>query len=363
MGTRLSCGSRCRRSRKGRIVCTAILWAAGVFAQGPEFHGRGPGSFTVNVPATASPYLAGMPPGTPSRMGDSAPQQSPVLVLGTLSHAVAVTFTAVGAVEHTPACPPDCKGPNGTQVVSRHIQGPENGISDIAAPMDSLVGVFLSDELPNRGKAPGTLDFHRRNFSTLSPKLKQVFFIGNGRTASGALRRFLVPPGATRLYLGVMDAYEWNNNSGSFTVTVHVEHDQEDASMFTVDTNITFADWACLPGRTRCTPDRPVAEEKAPGEFHVIVPAASEWSISVPDIKGTALIHDAEGTVCFGSGECTGPQGRGAAAGPGFLAPGRPAGALISKVIDGRIYFSVNHRRGERFRDHEGYFEFEVSVH
>ena len=30
-----------------------------------------------------------------------------------------------------------------------------------------------------------------------------------------------VPPGATRLYLGIMDGYEWNNNKGAFTVTVY----------------------------------------------------------------------------------------------------------------------------------------------
>ena len=102
-----------------------------------------------------------------------------------------------------------------------------------------------------------------------------------------------------------MDAYEWNNNSGSFTVTVTIERDQEDTSMFVVDSSINFANWACLPNRARCTPDRAVADEKMPGEFHVIVPASSEWSISVPDAKGTARIHAATGTVCLSPGECT----------------------------------------------------------
>jgi hypothetical protein len=84
--------------------------------------------------------------------------------------------------------------------------------------MDALIGVFLSNEPPDDGKTPPPLDFRgrRRDFSTFSPKLKQVFFIGDGRTGSGALRRYLVSAKATRLYLGVMDAYEWNNNSGSF---------------------------------------------------------------------------------------------------------------------------------------------------
>ena len=154
-----------------------------------------------------------------------------------------------------------------------------------------------------------------------------------------------MPAKATRLYLAVMDGYEWNNNSGSFTVTVAIERDRTDTEMFTVDSSVTFNKWACLPNRARCTPDQPTAEEKTPGEFHVVLPASSEWSISVPDAEGTAAIHAAEGTVCLSSDACTGPQGVGSAAGPSFLAPDKPVGALISKVIDGRIYFSVNHQR------------------
>ena len=142
--------------------------------------------------------------------------------------------------------------------------------------------------------------------SRSSPQLKQVFFIGDGKTSSGALRRYLVSVKATRLYLGVMDGYEWNNNSGSFTVTVAIERDRVDTDMFTVDSSITFSKWACIPDRARCTPDRPSAEEKSPGQFHVILPASSEWSISVPDAEGTAAIHAAEGTVCLSPDACVG---------------------------------------------------------
>ena len=182
------------------VVCTTILSASAFSEQGPRFYGQVPKSFTVNVPATSSPYLAGMPAGTQSRVGDSAPQQSPVLTTRALSHASAVTFTALGAVEHTPACPPTCYSPNGTAVLSRHIKGAENGISDILAPMDSLVGVFLSDEPPDKSKAPPPLDFRRRNFSTLSPGLKQVFFIGDGKLRAALCAGLwcrLKPPGFT----------------------------------------------------------------------------------------------------------------------------------------------------------------------
>ncbi len=339
------------------ILGTATFAASAVFGQALKSD-----TLTVNVPATSNPYLAGLPSGTKARVGDKAPQQSPVLVQRTLSHAVAVTFTAVGAIQHTPECPPDCYGPNGAEF-ARHRGGAEHGISDVNAPMDALLGVFLSDERPDRSKAPRSLDYQAigRDSNGFSPQLKQAFLIGDGRTSSGALRRYLVPAKATRLYLAVMDGFEWNNNSGSFTVTVTVERDRVDTDMFTVDSSITFK-WACLPDRPRCTPDRPIAEEKTPGEFHVILPASSEWSISVPDAQGTAAIHAAEGTVCLSSNACAGPQGLGSAAGPRFLAQDKPAGALISKVINGRIYFSVNHLKGAPFRDHEGYFEFDVTT-
>lgn len=316
---------------------------------------------TINVPATANPYLAGLPLGATARVGDSAPQQSPVLVRRMLSHAIGVTFTAEGAIQHTPECPPDCHGPNGAEP-ARHMDGAENGISDIAAPMNALVGVFVNDNRPDTSDAPRPLHAKspKRGVQTLSPQLKQVFFIGDGKTDKGAYRRYLVPAGATRLYLGVMDGYEWNNNSGSFTVTVAIERDQVDSELYQVESTITYSKWACLPDRKYCTPDHPTAEEILPGRFHVTMPASSEWSISVPDPEGRAVIHGAKGMVCFAPDSCVGPGGNSGAAGPGFLDENKPAGALISRVIGGRLYFSANHRKGAPFHLHEGYFEFEV---
>ena len=269
-------------------------------------------TLTINVPATANPYLAGMPIGAKARVGDSSPQQSPVLVGRTLDHAVAVTFGATGLAQHTPECPPTCHGPNGDAFVS-HDGGSEHGLAGIIAPMDSLVGVFLSGPQPDKTKAPKSFDFSaiRGDFKSFSPKLKQLFFIGNGKTASRDVRRYLVPANATRLYLGTMDSYEWNNNSGSFTVTVTIERDRVETSMFVVDSNITFEKWACLPDRARCTPDRPMVEERTLGVFHVILPASSEWSISVSDIKGRSTIHAAAGEVCLTRGRVTARDQRG----------------------------------------------------
>jgi hypothetical protein len=50
--------------------------------------------------------------------------------------------------------------------------------------------------------------------------LRQLFFIGDGLTSGGVIQQFVVPQGATRLFLATMDGYGQYNNIGSFTVTV-----------------------------------------------------------------------------------------------------------------------------------------------
>ena len=46
------------------------------------------------------------------------------------------------------------------------------------------------------------------------------FFVGDGQNADGLVQQFIVPAGATRLYLGTMDGFGWFNNSGAIAVTV-----------------------------------------------------------------------------------------------------------------------------------------------
>ena len=100
---------------------------------------------------------------------------------------------------------------------------PENGISGVISPIEALLGVFLGSAQPNLTPPPPDLDFSppmSRDYLTLAPELKQVFFVGDGRTSSQAAQRALAPPGATRLYLGTMDGSGWYNNGGSFLVIV-----------------------------------------------------------------------------------------------------------------------------------------------
>jgi hypothetical protein len=66
------------------------------------------------------------------------------------------------------------------------------------------------------------------SFTTLSPKLNQLFFIGDGLTGdgAGATQKFKVPAGAKVLYLGIADANGYNgspasyfNNAGDFVAS------------------------------------------------------------------------------------------------------------------------------------------------
>jgi len=105
-----------------------------------------------------------------------------------------------------------------------------NGISGMVHPTRTmyLAGAFLSDDEPV-DPAPTRLSFSEpEDFATLSPLLNQSFFIGDGLTDTGGVtQRFLVPVGATRLFLGFVDAINfgdpvsdpgfYDDNQGSLT--------------------------------------------------------------------------------------------------------------------------------------------------
>ena len=184
------------------------------------------------VAAVANPWLAGMPANTLANVGnpadnpDRAPNNSPQLLSVRLKPGTALSFDSiVGNANNGPGNGTNMYTPDGnTGNVVHNLLGAEWGKSDVYAPINALMGVFLSDALPSLSAAPATLDFstsQSRDFVSLSPQLRQVFFIGDGRNSRGEIQRFVVPAGATRLYLGIMDRYEWNNNNGEFTVTTY----------------------------------------------------------------------------------------------------------------------------------------------
>jgi hypothetical protein len=85
-----------------------------------------------------------------------------------------------------------------------------------------LVGVFLGATEP-ADPAPSILDFtSNADFTSLSPLIGQTFFIGDGASntgfgGNGPRQEFVVPNGATRLYLGFADAYAFVGDPGYYS--------------------------------------------------------------------------------------------------------------------------------------------------
>jgi hypothetical protein len=197
------------------------------------------------VPASSNPWLAGMPDGTrdltyhynSSVRDDVAgpytdpngvfhPQgESPSQLTGmTLIPGENLAFDAIaGTGAH--GATQTIVGPDGNlNKIQGTRAGAHFGMSKLTAPIDAVVGVFLDDSVPNGQTPPPDLDFtspDSREFATLAPRVRQVFFIGDGRTSEGTAQHFTVPPGATRLFIGKQDGTEWNNNTGTSTVTIH----------------------------------------------------------------------------------------------------------------------------------------------
>jgi hypothetical protein len=124
-------------------------------------------------------------------------------------------------------------GSYGLSLPGASLMNPFGGLSGIKGPgAGYLVGVFETSSVPS-GSPPASLDFtvSGTNFTTLSPLLNQIFYIGDGLTGdgTGSVQQFNVPAGATRLFLGISDAPGFNgpagaygDNSGSFTATFTV---------------------------------------------------------------------------------------------------------------------------------------------
>jgi hypothetical protein len=151
-------------------------------------------------------------------------------VLLNVSAGQVLSFTAAGGVDYYGFA--WYTVPDGDPAARSEINS-LGGISGYNGPDGALVGVFLDSQNPKDTTAPALIDFSSNgigtNFMTLNPALGQVFFIGNGRAGLVAKTRqsFIAPAGATRLYLGIADAFAFNgdpgwydDNKGAFTVTV-----------------------------------------------------------------------------------------------------------------------------------------------
>jgi hypothetical protein len=205
------------------VVLSATLGAVGA---------ANAGSATVTVLGTSNPFLAGQPTGTTCCSGDSAPNESPVLVPGALVAGSTLTFSGTGGFLNQPGTPSDSLDGDhsGQSLTSPFTMTADYGTGIAGAEnvnVNGLVGVFLTDALPT-DPAPTPITYGAGGNSgglaltSYSPGLGQIFWIGDGLTGTGigAIQQFIVPTGATRLYLGTVDGFGWFNNIGTGVVTV-----------------------------------------------------------------------------------------------------------------------------------------------
>ncbi len=180
---------------------------------------------TLYAPSSGNPWLAGMPSGTYANGYDSAPANSPAQITGiSIVPGSKLNFNFSGSASYYPGTQPFDADGNPSWIINNY-SGREHGKSNLNAPLCAVVGVFLDDSQPDQaGAAPADLDFSTaasRDFSSLSPQLRQPFFIGNGVRDDGVtVQDFIVPAGATRFYLGIMDGQQWSDNAGGLTSTV-----------------------------------------------------------------------------------------------------------------------------------------------
>jgi len=175
------------------------------------------GVTTINVSGTACPYFAGQTLPVPTATtGDSPNYHLDQADIDTMppwvdvsGYSAILSITAVGEWGH-----PALSGPDGyANYDPVHQEYIDLGISPVLdTPLNALVGVFLTNATPVAFSAPAGLTFGVSDMS--SPQLQQAFVIGSN------LENITVPVGATRLFLGLNDGYEWNNNLGSVDVTV-----------------------------------------------------------------------------------------------------------------------------------------------
>jgi len=185
----------------------------------------------ITVQGTANIFGANHAPpnDTPAPGGLGGGTPAPFMLLGSSSGQVIVFDSVTGAVDFGGGM--GLNGPDGFASLAYTVTS-WNGISGFSANRGApLVGVFTSATEPI-DPAPPTLDFvNNTSFVSLAPSLNQVFYIGDGLTGigTGQNQQFFVPTGATRLYLGLVDAPGdlsvqppggYFNNTGSFVVSV-----------------------------------------------------------------------------------------------------------------------------------------------
>lgn len=190
------------------VVCGFVLIAVSPVTAGVT---------TINVSGKACPYFAGQSfPVPTATTGDSPTYHLDQIDPGTMppwfdvsGYSAILSITAVGEWGH-----PSLSGPDGYAGYDpAHQEYIDLGISPaLNTPLNALVGVFLTDATPVVFSAPASLTLGVSDMTT--PQLQQMFVIGSN------LNNITIPVGATRLFFGLNNGYEWTNNVGSVDVTI-----------------------------------------------------------------------------------------------------------------------------------------------
>jgi hypothetical protein len=183
-------------------------------AAGPAMAG-----VTISVFGKACPYFAGQTFGMipPATTGDDPFYHGDIFDPGTMPPWIDVSgfggkiasITATGTWGHDPAW---ISGPDGHAGYDpTHQEYIDLGISPVLnTRLNTLIGVFLTDDVPLPFSAPSALTF---GDDMTNPLLQQTFAIGSN------LVSITIPGGATRLFFGLNNGYEWTNNVGAVEVT------------------------------------------------------------------------------------------------------------------------------------------------
>jgi len=210
-----------------RIIQHLFLYGLGIFTAG-VFSNALAFEETVTVDARAGIYAV------EGNTGGSGSIPAPFVTFDVNTNDL-FEITAAGYVHWSgrlspnpspPAIPPDGVNTYGTNIVGI------NGLSDtVGNSRMPLLGVFTDGTNPVSLPKPTPLIWDKDAPTSLSPVLRQVFYIGDGRSgynnSSGAVLRYRAPNGAVKLFLGVADAPNFSgtpgfyaDNIGSFVVTV-----------------------------------------------------------------------------------------------------------------------------------------------
>ena len=192
------------------------------------------GRTDLTIPPASDPWPGGLlrhPGPTPEEIQETRPPGFAISAGGVLR----VLDPATGGISFFNGFGGTTYGPEGNGAPNSSNIGSFGGISGYIGTQGALVGVFLDNTIPS-GSPPVTLDFslsgYGTEFTTLSPGLGQIFYIGNGETSAHVMQEFIAPAGTTRFFLGITDAFSFNgppgafdDNDGSYRIRVGINED------------------------------------------------------------------------------------------------------------------------------------------